>query len=160
MLRLQRFIRQVHSGQGGGWYLQLDVRNFFNTIHRPTLWQMLKRRMASAAISVTAQHVAHQLLARSALSYGVHHASSQAERAQVPPHKRLDNAPPGRGLPIGNLSSQFLANVYMDSLDQYVKHQLKVPRYIRYVDDLVLVHHDRAQLQAWHSAAAPANGST
>src|SRR5690606_19358766 len=39
--RLRHFIRQVHSGQGGGWYLQLDVRNFFNSLHRPTLWRML-----------------------------------------------------------------------------------------------------------------------
>ncbi|KLB45842.1 hypothetical protein XEUV315_24570, partial [Xanthomonas euvesicatoria] len=36
--RAQDFIRQVHSGQGGGWYLQLDIANFFNSIHRPTLW--------------------------------------------------------------------------------------------------------------------------
>ena len=54
------------------------------------------------------------------------------------------------GLPIGNLSSQFFANVYLDQLDQFVKHTLKAKRYLRYVDDFVLVHHDRAQLQAWH----------
>lgn len=61
----------------------------------------------------------------------------------------LANAGPGRGLPIGNLSSQFFANVYLDALDQFVKHQLKARRYLRYVDDFVLFHHDRAQLARW-----------
>jgi hypothetical protein len=50
---------------------------------------------------------------------------------------------------VGNLSSQFFANVYLDALDQFVKHTLKAPRYLRYVDDFVLVHHSREQLQQW-----------
>lgn len=73
----------------------------------------------------------------------------RAEQAQVPPHKRLANAPAGRGLPIGNLSSQFFANVYLDALDQFAKHVLKAKRYLRYVDDFVLFHHDREQLTTW-----------
>ena len=67
----------------------------------------------------------------------------------MPPHKQLKNAAKGCGLPIGNLSSQFFANVYLNELDQFVKHSLKAKRYVRYVDDFVLVHHNRAQLQAW-----------
>jgi hypothetical protein len=59
---------------------------------------------------------------------------------RVPPHKSLFNAPDGHGLPIGNLSSQFLANVLLDDLDQYVKQQIRAPHYVRYVDDFVLVH--------------------
>ncbi|UYB52167.1 RNA-directed DNA polymerase [Xanthomonas sp. AM6] len=74
-----------------------------------------------------------------------------AERTQVPPHKRLENAPAGRGLPIGNLSSQFFANVYLDALDQFAKRELHAKRYLRYVDDFVLFHHDRAQLQRWQT---------
>jgi len=46
--RLRNYVREVHSGQGGGWYLQLDVRNFFNSIYRPTLYAMLKRRLQRA----------------------------------------------------------------------------------------------------------------
>jgi RNA-directed DNA polymerase len=147
--RLRDFVREVHSGQGGGWYLQLDIANFFNSIHRPTLYAMLKRRMARAGVSLDAQRVAHALLATSATRAGVIHTSRAEQRALVPPHKRLENAPPGRGLPIGNLSSQFFANVYLDQLDQFVKHELKAKRYLRYVDDFVLVHHDRAQLEQW-----------
>jgi RNA-directed DNA polymerase len=80
---------------------------------------------------------------------GIHYRVSRAERDVVPPHKRLANAAPGCGLPIGNLSSQFFANVYLNELDQFVKHTLKAKRYVRYVDDFVLIHHDRAQLAAW-----------
>ena len=147
--RAQEFTRQIHSGQGGGWYLQLDVANFFNSIHRPTLWQMLRKRMAARQVPARVQQATHALLRRSPLHAGVQCRATASEIAQVPPHKRLANAPAGRGLPIGNLSSQFFANVYLDALDQFVKHQLKAKRYLRYVDDFVLFHHDREVLAGW-----------
>ncbi|TPG50703.1 RNA-directed DNA polymerase [Rhodanobacter glycinis] len=149
--RLQQFVRQVQSGQGGGWYLQLDVHNFFNSIHRPTLYGMLKPRLQRAGVPERVLRSVHALLRYPVSRQGVVHRSNADERAQVPPHKRLENAAPGCGLPIGNLSSQFFANVYLDALDQFVKHVLKVPRYLRYVDDFVLVHHDRAQLERWQA---------
>jgi RNA-directed DNA polymerase len=71
------------------------------------------------------------------------------EVAPLPAHKRLENAPPGCGIPIGNLSSQFFANVYLNDLDQFVKHVLKVRRYVRYVDDFVLIGDSREQLAMW-----------
>jgi RNA-directed DNA polymerase len=149
--RLTQFVRQVHSGEGGGWYLQLDIRNFFNSIHRPTLYAMLKRRMERAGLSLPARQATHALLRGAPTAQGVRERSTVAERALVPSHKRLSNAPAGRGLPIGNLSSQFFANVYLDALDQFVKHRLKAGRYLRYVDDFVLVHHDREQLVQWQA---------
>ena len=152
--RLRTFLRQVEDGEGGGWYLQLDVRNFFNSIHRPTLYARLKRRLERAGVPLAARRAAHALLRTSPTNAGVQHRSTAEERALVPPHKRLENAAPGCGLPIGNLSSQFFANVYLDALDQFVKHELKVPRYLRYVDDFVIVHRDRAQLERWHAAIA------
>jgi hypothetical protein len=57
-------------------------------------------------------------------------------------------------LPIGNLSSQFFSNVYLNELDQFAKHHLKVRHYLRYSDDFVLVHEDPAQLLAWREALA------
>ena len=53
---------------------------------------------------------------------------------------------PGKGLPLGNLTSQLLVNIYMNEFDQYVKHKLKAKYYIRYVDDFVLVSHDKTAL--------------
>lgn len=150
--QLQRFVRQVSSGQGGGYYLQLDVSNFFVSIHRPTLWQMLRVRMERAGLSPAVMRATHALLNYSIDRTGVKWACTPQERAAVPGHKRLENAGLGRGLAIGNLSSQFFANVYLDRLDQFVKHSLKARRYLRYVDDFVLVHHDREQLEAWRLA--------
>ena len=147
--RLKAMVRQVHSGQHGGWYLQLDVKNFFNSIHRPTLWRMLKSRLARGGLSPAAMRVVHALLRHPVSRQGILHMASRAQRDLVPPHKRLENAPSGCGLPIGNLSSQFFANVYLDRLDQFVKHTLKAPRYVRYVDDFVLVHRDRSVLERW-----------
>lgn len=57
-----------------------------------------------------------------------------------------------RGLPIGNLTSQFWANIYLHELDMFVKHQLHCPAYLRYMDDFVLFADDKAQLNAWREA--------
>ena len=54
-----------------------------------------------------------------------------------------------RGLPLGNLTSQFFANIYLDPLDHFVKEVLRAP-YLRYVDDFALFADDPAQLQEWH----------
>lgn len=51
-----------------------------------------------------------------------------------------------KGMPLGNLTSQFFANVYLNKLDQYVKHKLKVRYYIRYVDDFVIFHSNKNTL--------------
>ncbi len=54
-----------------------------------------------------------------------------------------------KGLPIGNLTSQFLANVYLNPLDEFVKHGLRVKGYVRYMDDFVLFGDDRAALKGF-----------
>jgi len=51
-----------------------------------------------------------------------------------------------KGLPLGNLTSQLLVNIYMNEFDQYVKHKLKAKHYIRYADDFVLLSHDKQEL--------------
>ena len=55
------------------------------------------------------------------------------------------------GIPIGNLTSQLFANIYLNELDQFVKHYLKVKYYCRYVDDFVLLHQERSQLKIWRA---------
>lgn len=52
-------------------------------------------------------------------------------------------------MPLGNLTSQFFANVYLHELDYFVKHVLKAKYYIRYVDDFVLMHRSKKQLEKW-----------
>jgi retron-type reverse transcriptase len=74
--------------------------------------------------------------------------------AQEPVHQYFDGddlfAPVQRrrGLPIGNLTSQFFANLYLDGFDHFVTEVLRAP-YLRYVDDFALFHDDPAMLAAW-----------
>lgn len=57
-----------------------------------------------------------------------------------------------RGIPIGNQTSQFFANVYLDKLDYHVKQTLRVPGYVRYVDDFLLFDHDKRRLHEYRAA--------
>jgi len=148
--RLQQFMR---SRNGQGWYLQLDIHNYFNSINRHILYQMLCHRLQQcerraelpAAHALALRSLCHKLLANRVAEL----VRDPAAAAMVPPHKRLSNAAPGCGLPVGNLTSQFFANVYLNALDQFVKHTLKCRHYVRYVDDFVLLAADAAQLRQW-----------
>jgi len=53
----------------------------------------------------------------------------------------------GKGLPLGNLTSQLFVNIYMNEFDQFVKHKLKVKYYIRYADDFVVLSQDKSWLE-------------
>lgn len=52
-----------------------------------------------------------------------------------------------KGIPIGNLTSQLFANVYLNEFDQFMKHTMRIPRYVRYTDDFVIVDSDKSKLQ-------------
>ena len=52
-------------------------------------------------------------------------------------------------MPLGNLTSQFFANVYLNELDYFVKHKLKAKYYIRYVDDFIILHEGKEKLETW-----------
>jgi len=132
-------------------YLKMDLANFFVAISKPILLAQLAKRV-------------HEPwwfdLARTILFHDpradVELRGSPAKLALVPPHKSLFNAPADTGLPIGNLSSQFFANVHLDALDQHIKHQLRARHYMRYVDDFILLHDSpqwlnqaRSDIEAW-----------
>ena len=52
-------------------------------------------------------------------------------------------------MPLGNLTSQFFANIYLDELDYFIKHKLRAKYYIRYVDDFVILHNSKEKLEKW-----------
>lgn len=136
--RLESKIRSItQNWSRPAHYLKLDLANFFVSIDKHILRDLLARRIAEPWwLQLTETILFHD--PRQNFEY--HGRASMVER--VPPHKRLTLQPSHLGLPIGNLSSQFFANVYLDALDQYIKHQLKARHYIRYVDDMVLLHDD------------------
>lgn len=149
---VQRNGRHTHAG----YFLQLDIRSFFNCIDKRILFALIQKRLGKAVrggkLDAQTARFLRDLVHRMLQQKGGETAipvGSKARLARVPPHKRLANAGEGKGLPIGNLTSQFFANVYLNELDQFVKHELKCRYYLRYVDDFVLLHHDPAQLDVW-----------
>lgn len=125
------------------FYLKCDCANFFVSIHKPTLLQRLAARIHEPWWLALATTI---LMHDPRNDVEVRGKASTLRR--VPAHKSLFNAPADTGLPIGNLSSQFFANVLLDGLDQYAKHQLRAPHYVRYVDDFILLHPDAQWLSA------------
>jgi hypothetical protein len=86
-----------------------------------------------------------------ALHDPAHHCIRRCPRsawAGLPPDKSLFGTPAGRGLPIGNLTSQVFANFYLDPLDHFVKHTQGMRWHGRYVDDFFIVHQNRTVLAA------------
>lgn len=133
----QNWARPVH-------YLKLDLANFFVSIDKQTLAGQLAARIHEPWW----QKLALQVLWHDPRDdYEVRSPRHLFNR--VPQHKRLTAQPAHLGLPIGNLSSQFFANVYLDALDQFVKHRLRCRHYLRYVDDFVLLHESPQQLNTW-----------
>jgi retron-type reverse transcriptase len=136
--RAETFARQVTQNyRVEAWYTKVDIANFFCSIDRSILLSQLKHALVDddmqfvVGIILNADQRENSIL-----------RSSKSRMAKIPPHKSLWNAPVGRGLPIGNLTSQFFANVYLDPLDCYVKRGLNQKRYLRYVDDLAMFGND------------------
>jgi hypothetical protein len=106
---------------------------------RRAITHALPKMKCSAVQRAQLDQVTRAILAQSPVEPRPRMSGRRDLLLRIPPHKSLYHAPPGIGLPIGSLSSQFFANVYLNELDQYVKHQLKVRAYVRYVDDFVIL---------------------
>ncbi|WP_323491675.1 MULTISPECIES: RNA-directed DNA polymerase [unclassified Undibacterium] len=117
------------------YYLKCDLANFFVSIDKQVLQDQLAKRITEPFwIKLASTILWHDPRQHYDLR------GARALMSRVPAHKRLTNQPAHLGLPIGNLSSQFFANVYLDALDQFCKHQIKAKHYIRYVDDFIILH--------------------
>jgi RNA-directed DNA polymerase len=148
--RLERDVRSVTQNWARtAWYLKCDLSNFFVAIDKPTLAEQLATRITEPWWLDLARQVLFHDPRES-----VDVRSPAALLARVAPHKSLFNAPADTGLPIGNLSSQFFANVYLDALDQFAKHRIGAKHYVRYVDDFVLLHESSAWLNGAHDRIA------
>jgi len=150
--RLEAKVRsQTQNWQRPGHYLKLDLANFFVSIDKRIVADQLTRRISEPwwrqlALDILFHDPRHNVVTQ----------GRPDQFARVPAHKSLFNQDADHGLPIGNLSSQFFANVLLDALDQHIKHTLRARHYIRYVDDMVLLHESpgwlnqaRADIEAW-----------
>jgi RNA-directed DNA polymerase len=149
--RLEAKIRSItQNWSKPAHYLKLDLANFFVSIDKRIVRELLAKRVDGWWMALAEQVLFHD--PREDFELRGH--ADLLDR--VPRHKRLTNQPPTHGLPIGNLSSQFFANVLLDALDQHIKHDLRCRHYVRYVDDMVLLHQSpqwlnqaRADIEAW-----------
>jgi RNA-directed DNA polymerase len=145
--------RVTHNGARRAHFLHLDIRSYFLTINKEILYEIVCDRIRKAE-PWWAEEM--KSLTRAII---FHDPTLNARRVGelslfevIPRGKTLSSTSNRTGLPIGNYTSQFFANVYLDCLDQYAKHELKIRYYLRYVDDLVLLHEDRGSLELWEKA--------
>jgi retron-type reverse transcriptase len=118
--KFNRIIRKVSKNNTRtAWALKCDIRKFFASISQNTLIGILDNKIVDKKIVWLLEKIIKSFNA------GIN----------------------GTGLPLGNLTSQLFANVYMNEFDQFVKHKLKIKHYIRYADDFVVLSEDRRQLQ-------------
>ena len=134
--RCQEFARRYR------YALQGDVVQFFPSIDHAILRDVLARHIRDDAVLWLIDRIVNSGAGVLAEEY----------LPQWFPGDDLFAADRPRGLPIGNLTSQFWANVYLNELDQFVKRELKCRAYLRYVDDFILFADDKAQLHAWRAA--------
>lgn len=124
-------------------YLKCDLANFFVSIDKNILADLITRKVPDHWWrELTLKILHHDPRQNYQLRCSRHTLS------KVPEHKRLHSQPAHKGLAIGNLSSQFFANIYLNELDQFAKHTIKAKHYIRYVDDFVILHLDPQWLNA------------
>jgi len=142
--RLEAKVRsQTQNWSVPGYYLKCDLANFFVSIDKHVLHALIVRKVTESWWLRLAETI---LFHDPRTDYQLQSPRDLVER--VPYHKRLVNQAPHLGLPIGNLSSQFFANILLDVLDQYVKHAILAKHYVRYVDDFVLLHTSKDWLLA------------
>jgi len=124
------------------YVLQCDIRQFFPAIDHHILQRMLNRRIQDGAI---------RRLVALILKSGIGVLNEEYAMVYFPGDNLLATNRP-RGLPIGNLTSQFWANCYLNEFDHFVTRHLGCSAYQRYVDDFLLFANDKALLGAWRTA--------
>jgi len=100
------------------WFLKLDIRKYFDSIDHEILFALLQRKFKDRELL--------QLFKQIIGSY---------------------ETKKGKGLPIGNLTSQYFANYYLSYADRYIQQELKISSYVRYMDDMILWHNDKEKLK-------------
>jgi RNA-directed DNA polymerase len=121
------------------YVLQCDVRQFFPSVDLETLGAVLRRKIVDPQVLWLCQQI---------LDSGAGVLRAEYEMVYFPGDDLLAALRP-RGLPIGNLTSQFWANVYLNELDQFVKRELHCRAYLRYCDDFLLFATNKRQLWEW-----------
>ena len=129
----------IRNNQPGLYVCQLDVSKYYASINHDRLLEILQQNIDDPTLIDLLK------LIISSTDSGDEYDSLFADDSYYFTKGR-------RGIPIGNLTSQLFANVYLHRADMYAKQTLKIRQYVRYMDDIIFFHHDKAQLQTWQQS--------
>ena len=150
--RLKKFIRSAGNKNEELHYLQLDIKTFFPSIDQKILFNIAERLIYRVAKNIEwaaeVRWLAKKIIFHNAAANYYYKGNPELKKL-IPPEKSLVGRAAGKGLPIGNYTSQFFANLYLNELDQFIKRELKCKHYVRYVDDLVMLGADRSEFDGW-----------
>lgn len=152
--RTEHFVRSASENwTRRAWCLLIDISGYFMSIDKRILYRMIVDQLMSG-LPIYEQfldmdfviYLTDVLINRDALK-GLHFISDRRSWKNFPQRKSMLGHPWWLGLPIGDLDSQLSSNIYLGLQDQYVKRELRVPWYGRYVDDSRALSRDKAFLQ-------------
>ena len=148
--RIDKFIRKCSKNYTKDCFiLKLDIQAFFMHINKNVLFQKLEK-FINEKYNKTDKEIILRLCKQIIYNEPTKNCIIKGKRTNwdsLPKTKSLFHTQKNTGLPIGNLTSQIFANFYMDTLDHYIKHDLQIKFYGRYVDDFVIVHQNKEYLK-------------
>ena len=149
--RIRRFISQCSRNYTEDAYImKLDIEGYFMRMDRELLYQKVNGVCKNSASSLNCDpELLRYLLQKIVFNDPTANCSIRGRKTDwrgLPESKSLFCAEEGKGFPIGNLTSQLFGNIYLNDLDHYIKDELRVQYYGRYVDDFILIHKDRRYL--------------
>ena len=148
--RIDKFIRKCSGNYTKDCYvLKLDIQGFFMHINKKVLYQKLEN-FINAKYNKSDKTLILHLCKQIIYNEPTKNCIIKGKRTNwnsLPKTKSLFHTAENTGLPIGNLTSQIFANFYMDTFDHFIKHDLKIKFYGRYVDDFVIVHENKEYLK-------------
>ena len=152
--RLEHHIRSCSDNfSKTAWILKCDVQGFFMNINREKLLQIVIDKINAKKPNLFSEYdflpkLIHTIIMSDPTKSYYTKGNYKNDKLLLPKSKSLFFSPKGCGLPIGNLTSQLLSNVYLNEFDQFVKRTLKFKHYGRYVDDFFIVSDNKEELLA------------
>lgn len=148
--RIDTFMRSASENYTHDAYiLKLDIEGFFMNINRSILLAQIRTLLDTKYVWDDKEELFWlcQKVVENDPTTNCIVKGRREDWVGLPRSKSLFFAPPGTGLPIGNLTSQVFANLYLHELDTFIKKKLKIRHYGRYVDDFILIHEDGEYLK-------------
>lgn len=134
--RLQYWLKQVEHKSGKWYSLKLDISKYFYRVDHAALLEILGRRIDDSRL----MELLRQIIDSDGEKFGLPRFTSAED---VLAEQWLGDV----GMPIGNLTSQLFANIYLNELDQFCKHVLHIKKYVRYMDDIIILAETKEQAQ-------------